>query len=123
NGHGQDDSENAEKAAADHQSDQHPHWMEIEASSEEFGRQVISFDVLNDDENNDDAQYASHSSSIQGHERKRKSQPSKSAQVGNEVEQSRKQADREGERHARYRKPDHVQDSHHQRDHQLVSHI
>jgi hypothetical protein len=32
--------------------------MEIEASPEEFRRQVVSFDALNDDENSEDAQYA-----------------------------------------------------------------
>src|SRR5262245_45379093 len=97
--------------------------MQIESSSEEFWRQVVSFDALDDNENNGDAQYASPAPSIQRHKRKRKNQPRKSAQVWNEVEQPRKQADCEGERDARYRKPDRIQNSHHQRDHQLASHI
>lgn len=68
--HSEDDSQEAKKIAADHQSDQHPHWVEVKAASEQSGGEVITFHALNNDEDSDNSQNTRPSGSIQGHKRK-----------------------------------------------------
>ncbi len=119
-GNGEDKAEKSEEVATDHEADEDQEGVEIEVRAKEFGGEVVAFDRLYENKDEEQGEELGECCAIEGEEGEGESETGEGAKVGNEVEEAGEKTEREGERNLEKKEARGIENPHNEGDEELA---
>jgi len=120
-GDGQDKAEKSEEIATDHQADEDQEGVEIEVRAEEFGGEVVAFDRLDENKDEEQGEELREARAVEGEKGEGESETREGAKVGDKVKEAGENAKSEVERDLEKEEADGIEKAHGKGNQKLVT--